>query len=145
MRAERQVEYVEHCRAWRTPTADGSDYGVLVECGPSDHPYFWLCCPGTATLYLRERDGSFDLTDCQHGGSCNFLDDVHSAADRLVKLLDELRPGTHSAKCPICEHDLGDHGEGPCVGNQARDVPRCRRCSNARTAAEEAAEREGER
>jgi len=70
-----------HTDAWRIPTEDGSDYGVLVKCGPPGHPYWWLLCPGTATLYIGPE---FDLRDCQMGEECNFLDDVHAAAHRFV-------------------------------------------------------------
>jgi hypothetical protein len=77
------AEFVRHEAAWRIPTEDGTDYGVLVRCGPPGRPYWWLLCPGTATLYLDESHG-FDLRDCNHGLECDFLDDVHAAAHAFV-------------------------------------------------------------
>lgn len=71
-----------HTAAWRIPTEDGNDFGVLVRCGPADRPYWWLLCPATATLYLGPM---FDLRDCQIGDECEFLGDVHAEAHRFVQ------------------------------------------------------------
>lgn len=68
--------------AWRVPSDDPSEYGVLVRINHEKWSYWWLMCPGTATLYI-ETDP--DLRDCQHGGECNYLDDVHRRAHELRK------------------------------------------------------------
>lgn len=73
-----------HEDAWRFPTADGTDYGVLVRCGPADRPYWWLLCPAAATLYLPDhRTGKVELREC-NDASCLFVDDVHTAAHGFV-------------------------------------------------------------
>lgn len=73
--------WTRHEGAWRIPSADGSDYGVLVRCGPPSSPYFWLLCPATATLYL---DAS-DLNGC-NDATC-LWDDVHAKAAELHYIL----------------------------------------------------------
>lgn len=78
-----------HHDAWHIPTEDGSDYGVLVRCGPPEHPYWWLLCPATATLYLGPDP---DLTDCADGAACDFLDDVHARAHKLRRELSDITP-----------------------------------------------------
>lgn len=79
-----------HERAWRIPTGDGSDYGVLVEIPcttPPNRSHWWLLCPASATLYVPGRDGSLDLTDCSIGQECDYLDDTHAKAHVLVQRL----------------------------------------------------------
>ena len=78
-------------RAWRIPTNDGTDYGVLVELAHGEHRHWYLICPATATLYLAESDGTFDLTDCCDGEGCDFLDDTHAKAHLLVQRLESKR------------------------------------------------------
>lgn len=78
-----------HYHAWRVPTDDGTDYGVLVKCGPNERPYWWLLCPGTATLYIGDDP---DLRDCQHGEACDFLEDVHERAHKLRQHLAAIDP-----------------------------------------------------
>lgn len=96
---------IPHDEAWRIPTEDGTDYGVLVRV-PSvarNAHHWYLICPATATLYLAERDGSFDLTDCCDGEACDFLDDTHAKAHLLVRHLDLIggsEPGADSLRRP---------------------------------------------
>jgi hypothetical protein len=65
---------VRHDNAWRIPSRrDESEYGVLVQCGPPEHPYWWLLCPVTATLY-------FDRVDAECNDAGCMWDDVHEDA-----------------------------------------------------------------
>lgn len=96
-----------HEEAWRIPTEDGTDYGVLVRCGPTNHPYWWLLCPATATLYLK-KDSGFDLRDCRDGEECNFIDDVHLAAHRFVW---RFEGGAEGLSIPT--EDIGPSGPSP--------------------------------
>lgn len=86
---------VKHNDSWHIPTEDGTDFGVLVRCGPPEHPYWWLLCPATATLYIGPN---FDLTDCSDV-EC-LWGDVHDAADRLRKWLDVPESTRRVLKCP---------------------------------------------
>jgi hypothetical protein len=85
------VEGEPHGRAWRVPTDDGKDYGVLVECAYPNGVHWYLVCPATATLYLHDTDGTFDLRDCEQGAACDFLDDTHAKAHLLVRELESAR------------------------------------------------------
>ena len=51
------MDRLMHDGAWRIDSDEAPDeYGVLVRCGPDEHPYWWLLCPVTATLYLDGND-----------------------------------------------------------------------------------------
>jgi hypothetical protein len=69
-----------HRDAWRIPTRDGSDYGVLVRCGPAERPYWWVLCPATATLHLESNGGVDD--GCSIDPECDW-GEVHQAAHAL--------------------------------------------------------------
>jgi hypothetical protein len=85
----------QHPKAWRFPTDDGADYGVLIELGSVSRAHWYLICPATATLYLRDhKTGEVDLLDCHDGEACDFLDDVHVAAHRFLRARLGLTGGT---------------------------------------------------
>ena len=77
-----------HPNAWRIPSRNyPGEYGVLVQCGPPNRPYWWLLCPADATLYIGNDP---DLRGCHMGPSCDH-DDVHEDAHRLRKTLRTIR------------------------------------------------------
>lgn len=102
------LDVPQHERAWRIPTEDGTDYGVLVELEHARSRHWFLLCPGTATLYLYDHQtGEIDLTDCADGEGCDFLDDVHAKANVMVRQLDLIRDGLVDA---VIEDEGADHG-----------------------------------
>jgi len=75
--------------AWRIEAPTNEEYGVLVRCGPPEHPYWWLLCPATSTLYIDAEKRPEDLLDCNFGMECDH-DDIHeAAAGRLAVMLRE--------------------------------------------------------
>lgn len=74
-----------HEQSWRIPSTYSDEYGVLVQCGPPDDPYWWLLCPTTATLYPSNAEAGEHLSDCRDP-ECVW-DDVHDRAAQVHHLV----------------------------------------------------------